>query len=257
MTYGAPYLGSKNRIAKDIIEVLPSGHRFVDLFAGGCAMTHAALASGKYDCSLTNDKFPVCGVDLFKMAVNGEFDDKKYLKLSCYDEFYERRYIDPWMISMFGWNGSTIYFAGKNSQAGKMISNNNITDIITLAQFGCKSPIQRLNRLRKLKGCVDLTKVEFYQMDYTNYQFREGDVVYCDPPYRNTSNYRHTKEKFDNDQFWQWVRTRDYPVYVSEYSAPDDFISIFEKKRGGIQSGCWKAKNTTHIEHLFIHRKFA
>lgn len=257
MTYGVPYQGSKNKIAKDIIEVLPSGYRFVDLFAGGCAMTHAAIASGKYDCALTNDKFPVCGVDLFKMAVNGEFDDKKYLKLSCYDEFYERRHIDPWMISMFGWNGSNRYFAGKNSQAGKLISKNNITDIITLAQFGCKFPIQRLNRLRKLKGCVDLTKVEFSQMDYTDYQFREGDVVYCDPPYKNTENYRHTKEKFDHDRFWQWVRTRDYIVYVSEYSAPDDFVSIFDKKRGGLQNGSGKANNTTHIEHLFIHRRFA
>lgn len=234
MTYGVPYQGSKNKIAKDIIELLPSGHRFVDLFAGGCAMTHAAMASGKYDCALTNDKFPVRGLDLFKMAVNGEFDDSKYLRLVGYDEFYERRYIEPWMIGMFGFNTTDRYFAGKNGQAAQLISKNSITDIITLAQFGCKFPLQRLNRLRKLKDCVDLAKVEFAKMDYTDYEFREGDVVYCDPPYRGTGNYRHTKEKFDHDQFWNWVRTRDYPVYVSEYSAPNDFVSIFEKKRGGL-----------------------
>lgn len=234
MSYGVPYQGSKNKIAKDIIELLPSGHRFVDLFAGGCAMTHAALASGKYDCALTNDKFPVRGVDLFKMAVKGEFDDPKYLRLVGYDEFYERRYIDPWMIAIFGFNSTTRYFAGKTGQAAQLISKNSITDIITLAQFGCKFPLQVLNRLRKLKDCVDLAKVEFAQMDYTDYEFREGDVVYCDPPYRNTENYRHTKQKFDHDEFWDWVRTRDYPVYVSEYNAPDDFVSIFEKQRGGI-----------------------
>lgn len=79
-----------------------------------------------------------------------------------------------------------------------------------------------------------MTKVEFAQMDYTDYEFREGDVVYCDPPYRNTGNYRNIKEKFDHDKFWDWVRTRDYPVYVSEYIAPDDFVSIFKKKRGGL-----------------------
>ena len=136
MTYGAPYMGSKNMIAKGIIELLPSGHRFVDLFAGGCAMTHAALASGKYDCALTNDKFPVRGVDLFKMAVNGEFDDPKYLRIVGYDEFYERRYIDPWMIAIFGFNTTTSYFAGKNGQAAQLISAKGITDLITLAQFG-------------------------------------------------------------------------------------------------------------------------
>lgn len=233
-TYGVPYQGSKNKIAKDIIELLPSGDRFVDLFAGGCPMTHASLASGKYDCALTNDKFPVIGADLFKMAVKGEFDDPKYLRLVGYDEFYERRYIDPWMIAVFGWNQTSRYFAGKNGQTAQLISKNSIADITTLAEFGELRPLQYLNRLRKLKGCVDLAKVEFAQMDYADYEFREGDVVYCDPPYRNTDGYRHTKEKFDHDKFWEWVRTRNYPVYVSEYSAPEDFVSIFEKIRGGI-----------------------
>lgn len=55
MNYGVQYKGSKNRIAKDIISVLPSGKRFVDLFAGGCAVTQAALLSGKYEKVLCND----------------------------------------------------------------------------------------------------------------------------------------------------------------------------------------------------------
>lgn len=58
MNYGIPYQGSKNRIAKDIVELLPSGKRFVDLFAGGCAMTHAAMLSGKYERFLVNDLYP-------------------------------------------------------------------------------------------------------------------------------------------------------------------------------------------------------
>ena len=48
-------MGSKNQIAKDIINALPSGDRFVDLFAGGCSMTHCAMLSGKYKCFLAND----------------------------------------------------------------------------------------------------------------------------------------------------------------------------------------------------------
>lgn len=35
MIYGMPYLGSKNSIAEDIIDFLPSGNRLVDLFGGG------------------------------------------------------------------------------------------------------------------------------------------------------------------------------------------------------------------------------
>ena len=47
MRYGVPYQGSKNKICKWVIDNLPSGKVFVDLFAGGCAVTHAAMLSGK------------------------------------------------------------------------------------------------------------------------------------------------------------------------------------------------------------------
>ena len=35
MTYGKPYQGSKSKIAKDIIQILPPAEYFVDLFGGG------------------------------------------------------------------------------------------------------------------------------------------------------------------------------------------------------------------------------
>ena len=60
-TYGVPYRGSKNRIAEDIIALLPTGKRFVDLFAGGCAMTHCALLSDKWESVLSNDLYPLRG----------------------------------------------------------------------------------------------------------------------------------------------------------------------------------------------------
>lgn len=60
-TYGVPYSGSKNKLAEDIIALLPKGKRFVDLFAGGCAMTHCALLSGKWETILSNDLYPLRG----------------------------------------------------------------------------------------------------------------------------------------------------------------------------------------------------
>ena len=35
MTYGLPYMGSKNKIAEDIISLFPAAENFYDLFAGG------------------------------------------------------------------------------------------------------------------------------------------------------------------------------------------------------------------------------
>jgi 16S rRNA G966 N2-methylase RsmD len=88
--------------------------------------------------------------------------------------------------------------------------------------------------------------------DYRNYEYREGDIVYCDPPYAGTEGYGC---EFDHDAFWEWARTRTYPVYVSEYQAPDDFIPVWEKKKRSLLNG--KNLSKPVVEKLFVHRNFA
>lgn len=71
MNYGVPYKGSKNKIAKEIADQLPAATYFFDLFAGGCAVTHAAMLSGKWTEYHVNDIDDA--VTLFRNAVNGDF----------------------------------------------------------------------------------------------------------------------------------------------------------------------------------------
>ena len=56
--YGVPYLGSKSRIAPWVVERLPSAETFVDLFAGGCAVTHAALSKRLMEVMAEIDALP-------------------------------------------------------------------------------------------------------------------------------------------------------------------------------------------------------
>lgn len=42
ITYGLPYMGSKNSIAKNLIKQLPRAENFYDLFCGGGSMAHRA-----------------------------------------------------------------------------------------------------------------------------------------------------------------------------------------------------------------------
>ena len=56
MNYGLPYQGSKNRIAKRLVEALPAAPVLYDVFCGGCAVTHAAMLSGKYQHFVVNDR---------------------------------------------------------------------------------------------------------------------------------------------------------------------------------------------------------
>jgi site-specific DNA-adenine methylase len=104
MTYGVPYRGSKNRIAKDIIALLPEGRRLVDLFVGGCAITHCALLSGKWQTILNNDLLPLGGQTLFRLACQGEYNKEEYYRIPTKQEFYEKRDVEPHMIAIWGWN---------------------------------------------------------------------------------------------------------------------------------------------------------
>ena len=74
--YGLPYTGSKSRIAHWVIDNLPCGRVLIDAFAGGCAITHRALLSKKWETIIANDingKYP----QLYLDAVRGKYRDEK------------------------------------------------------------------------------------------------------------------------------------------------------------------------------------
>ena len=77
----------------------------------------------------------------------------------------------------------------------------------------------------------DLQNVEFTAGTYNQFSDLENYIIYCDPPYANTRcKYA---DKFDNEEFWNWVRemSETNVIFVSEYSAPDDFECIFENTK--------------------------
>ena len=72
MNYGLPYQGSKNRIAKRLVEALPPAPVLYDVFCGGCAVTHAAMLSGKYQRFVINDRRDWLP-DAFRKAIHGGY----------------------------------------------------------------------------------------------------------------------------------------------------------------------------------------
>ena len=71
-----PYKGSKNKLTAKIFELFPQKKNFYDLFCGGCAMAHFALANKNYNKVVINDVNQMC-TDLFFDAINGKFKDEK------------------------------------------------------------------------------------------------------------------------------------------------------------------------------------
>ena len=69
--FGIPYMGSKSKLALDLIGAMPTGRRFVDLFGGGFAMSHCAYLSGRFEEVYYNDINPL--VPLIQDAIDGKY----------------------------------------------------------------------------------------------------------------------------------------------------------------------------------------
>ena len=93
MRYGVPYQGSKNQIAGWVIDNLPEDKILVDLFAGGCSVTHAALLSGKWDKIIANDIGDA--PELFVDAINGKYADEK--RWISREDFQDLKDADPYV----------------------------------------------------------------------------------------------------------------------------------------------------------------
>jgi hypothetical protein len=103
MKYGLPYKGSKNKLAERIVRLLPRRANLVDLFCGGCAVSHAALLMGKFEHIYINDINWMCPT-LFMDALQGKYaNDTRWISR---EDFFRLRDTDPYvaMVWSFGNN---------------------------------------------------------------------------------------------------------------------------------------------------------
>lgn len=91
--YGLPYQGSKSKLAERIVELLPPASHLYDVFAGGCAVTHAALLSGKFKEVHANDITD--SVTLFEDALNGKYENES--RWISREDFFRLKDSDPYV----------------------------------------------------------------------------------------------------------------------------------------------------------------
>lgn len=93
MRYGLPYQGSKNKIAPWVLEHLPQADTLVDLFAGGCAVTHCAMLSGMFERIIANDITD--SVTLFQDALDGKYENES--RWISREDFMRLKDTDPYV----------------------------------------------------------------------------------------------------------------------------------------------------------------
>lgn len=309
-----PYKGSKNLLAQRILDCIPSASVFVDLFCGGCAVSHAALLSGRFARVVVNDIEGDVS-RLFVAAVNGQYKGESRWISS--EDFFRLKESDPYVRYCWSFGNNGMYYiyseavepykralhyavvfgdfaalrrlcplvsdaaekalAGLASrkarrvevgraivmrlkQVGKPedLKNNPLFGQIRLRDGGVvrKERLERLESLERLERLQSLEclgrpqSLECLEMDYRDVQLPDGCVVYCDPPYAGTDGYVLNKSAFDQEAFWNWARKCERPLFISEYSAPVDFVPIMEVPH---RSRLCATTNNSVTERLFVH----
>ena len=105
-------MGSKNALAERIVALLPSASHLIDVFAGGCAVTHCAMKSGKWQHVHANDLNELI-VGAFRRAINGEFIGER--RWVSREEFNRVRDTDAYAAICFCFGG-TLYQYAYNTQ---------------------------------------------------------------------------------------------------------------------------------------------
>lgn len=251
-------MGSKNLYAKQLCSVLPSGKRLVDLFAGGCAITDCAIREyrNKWDTFLVNDINPE-PLDLYAKCLCG--NNPVSYEWVTREEFKHADFATK-LCRSFG-NNLDKYIFGKDIEplkhdleewlvSGTVLGLSGIFDGIELPELSSRQERMvwwkehkkelprinvRANRLEQI-GRLDrlqlenfarlerLERLEFSYLSYEQYTYRDGDVVYCDIPYRDTYcvQYKANKNGFNHEAFWEWAKSCPFDVYVSDRIIPNN-----------------------------------
>jgi DNA adenine methylase len=207
------YMGSKNRIAKDILKIILANRDndtqvFYDVFCGGGSI--CGNVGGKViavDCN----EYVIEALKLIRdnpgslPRNNREFTEDMYKK------------VDPDNKGYYGYVGYALSYGGK--WYGGWQRNSNNFDYVKCAfnSSVCQS--------KKIQN------VSFIHQDYNKIDFEPKSIIYCDPPYTNTTGYN--KNKFDSKKFWGWCLEKyreGHKIFVSEYTAPNTFKCIWKKQ---------------------------
>lgn len=284
-SYGICYMGSKNALAERIVALLPPASHLIDVFAGGCAITHCAMKSGKWQHVHANDINEMI-VGAFLRAINGEFIGEH--RWVSHEEFNRVRDTDAYATICFSFGGNlrSYAYSPANEDLKRALhyaiafgdhkpfltlTGIDLTPVLTISDLreryltakhlsrknGKRINLQhfeRLNRLNSLSTAFtyeEKHRLTIGSVDFAEVEIPSDSVVYCDPPYRGTGGYRKAKG-FNHERFYDWALRQTVPVFVSEYEMPEEFVEVAAWQK------CCNMKPTSNslrtTEKLFVPR---
>jgi DNA adenine methylase len=228
------YMGSKNRIAKYILPIIlkdrKEGQIFFDVCCGG----------GNVLDKVDN---PRIGVDSNEYLIEAlklirDWPDTLPKNNIETDEETYKQMKDSENKALKGYYGFALSYGGKWFGGWRRDSQGK-------RDYVAEAYKNALKQSKKLQGAI------FICANYDEIEYTPGSIIYVDPPYQNTTKY---KDSFEYDKFWDWCRkmSKENQIFISEYSAPDDFECIWQKE---IVSSLTKDTGSKRgFERLFIKK---
>jgi DNA adenine methylase len=232
------YVGGKSTSAEHIIEILNNpffnDYAYIEPFCGYCHILRRVEHKASYSVSDNNDLL----ITLLKHVQKTKGDHATITK-SEYARLRENPAKDKlraaYAAFCYSYNGK--YFGGYvNKYKGR------------------NYPQERKRYYDTLHGVPSFHKASITKKEYSDYTSVKGALIYCDPPYENTTEYHSA---FNSTAFWEWVRrmSKDNYVFVSEYSAPSDFVCVSQKSKRNSLGG--QGATRKRQEKVFVHESVA
>jgi DNA adenine methylase len=230
------YFGGKAKIAKDIARILniylEPRKLYLEPFCGGLNVTqYVNPRANRVAMDLNLDL-----ILLYKTIQQG-WEMPDYVSEDRYNELK----VQPHFTAEKAFAGFACRFSGKywGGYARDKRGSNGGRNFADVAKRGL---------LRKFEN---LQNVTFQHQNFLELSNVKGAVIYCDPPYANTTGYK--TGKFDSEAFWQKCRelSTDNLVFVSEYQAPEDFIEVWQKDVKLVMKKADGSRDIERTEKLF------
>jgi len=232
------YMGSKARFAKEILPIILKDRKpeqwYVEPFAGG--MNTVSEVGGNRIANDANEYL----IAMWEALVWDGWVPSPVSKKE-YDDIRNNTYQSPKHI--VGWAGFNCSYSGKffGGYAGKTK-----TKVGTVRDYQAEALNNVTKQVPKMAGVV------FDNKDYRDLHLPPNSIIYCDPPYKGTTDYG---TRFDHDSFWEWVRfvsRKGHTVFVSEYSAPPDFVCVWHKEaKSSLSANGVVGGSKTSVERMF------
>lgn len=229
------YLGGKGRYTAGVISVirqlLSRNQSYWEPFCGSCKV----LANVRCRKRLGSDVDKHI-IRLLRAVRDGWIPPSQVTE----EEYvYWRSVRDTSNDPMVGFVGYGCSFAGK-------FFGGYARSIRSTGGFASEARRQLLKVKPKLQG------VKLLCLDYQSPI--KADLIYCDPPYSNTTKVGRRKGEFDHEEFWNWVkwRSKESVVLISEYSCPiPGAVTIWQETKGKCLIGKVEGPKEDKTEKLF------